>query len=131
MKVLKFIEPYTKEGKTKFPERNKTGVYIIKENGKIVYVGYSENDLYKTLYRHFQTWNHTTQEVVTYQSYLSSQKYTVRVIYCTINKARSLEKSLIKKYEPRDNSYKYEDIELSAYDKNTYYDYQDEEIAPF
>jgi hypothetical protein len=115
MKVFKFIPPYTADGKTKFPERGKTGVYLIKENGKIVYIGYSLNDLYKTMYRHFQTWNHTGQEVVSYNA-KGSDTYTVRVVYCTPSQADRLERYLIRKHKPRDNKYIYE---LNFRDRNT------------
>jgi hypothetical protein len=52
----KFLPPYDENGKTNFPSRKRTGVYLIKENGIIVYVGYSGKDLYKTMYRHFEQW---------------------------------------------------------------------------
>lgn len=119
MKVLKFIPPYSeKTGKPNFPQRGKSGVYIIKEDGKPVYIGFSATDLYKTMYRHFQEWNHTGQEVVSYSRYLKKHKYTVRVIYCTDKQAPALEKYLIKKIQPRDNANKYDAIKLNAYEQN-------------
>lgn len=123
MKVFKFIAPYTANGKTKFPERGRTGVYLIKENGKTVYVGYSENDLYKTMYRHFQTWNHRSQEVVSYNA-KGNNNYTVRVIYCTPTQAGRLEKYLIKKHKPRDNAQTYE---LNFEDRKTGQAYENQE----
>ena len=37
--------------------RGKSGVYVIRERGEVVYVGESHTDkLYETLTRHFQTW---------------------------------------------------------------------------
>ena len=123
MKVFKFIAPYTADGKTKFPDRGKTGVYVIKENNKTVYVGYSENDLYKTMYRHFQTWNHRSQEVVSYNA-KGNDNYTVRVIYCTPAQAGRLEKYLIKKHKPRDNAQTYE---LNFEDKKTGQAYENQE----
>ena len=39
--------------------KKETGVYIIKEkgkDGKVKYVGYSSRNVYKTSYRHFQSW---------------------------------------------------------------------------
>lgn len=114
MKVYKFAPPY-RPGKTKgsqrttFPEtRDHAGVYIIKEDGKIVYVGFSSYSVYKTMYRHFQEWNHRFQEVVSYASRLGRHKYTVRPILCTDRQAYALEKRLIRKYRPRDNSVQYE-----------------------
>lgn len=124
MKKFKKIHPYGKDGKTNFPLRGKTGVYIIYEGSEVVYIGFSQSDLYRTMYRHFQRWNHTGQEVVTYADQ-NLNDYTVRVIYCTPKQAESLEKKLIKKYKPRDNAQKYEDIKLTAYDNNTYDQYND------
>ena len=68
MKKSKWRPPYTKDGKTNFPLRKKSGVYLIKKKdlGSIVYVGFSGSDLYKTMYRHFQQWTHPQQPVVTY-----------------------------------------------------------------
>lgn len=43
MKVFKFLPPYKPTGKTTFPEtKNRTGVYLIKKNGILVYVGYEK-----------------------------------------------------------------------------------------
>lgn len=113
MKVFKFFPPYKKDGKTNFPQTaNRTGVYIIKENGVIVYVGFSGYNLYKTMYRHFQTWHHKIQDVVSYKSQMNRKDYTVRVVYCTAKQAAALEKALIKKHRPRDNEMKYRINEL-------------------
>jgi hypothetical protein len=59
MKKTRYKEPYNKYGKTNFGfTENKSGVYLIKSKrtNKIVYVGYSASNLYKTMYRHFQSW---------------------------------------------------------------------------
>jgi len=120
MKVFKFHPPYQPNGKTTFPEtKDRTGVYVIKENGKVVYVGYSGGNLYKTMYRHFQVWNHRGQYVVSYADRLKQNKYTVRVIFCTAKQAGSLETSLIKKWRPRDNEMKYQSYKQVAYDMET------------
>jgi hypothetical protein len=129
----RFKAPYTynKLGQrfTTFPERKKSGVYFIKEGKDIVYIGHSTKDLYKTMYRHFQQWSHQGQEVITYAGN-DLDDYTVRVIYCTPKQAEAAEKYLIKKHKPRDNSYKYEDIELTTYDKNTGRLTQETQTAP-
>jgi excinuclease UvrABC nuclease subunit len=106
---LRFLKPYI-GGKTRFPDRGRAGVYLISENGQVVYIGYSANDLYKTLYRHFQTWNHDKQFVVSYKDLLAVNDYRVRVVYCTALQAVDLEKALIIKYKPRDNFNKYPDL---------------------
>lgn len=130
MKVFKFYPPYQKNGKTTFPEsKNRTGVYIIKENGTITYIGYSSVNLYKTMYRHFQRWHHKWQQVVTYADRLSLHKYTVRIIFCTEKQAPSLERSLIKKYRPRDNELKYEAYQSIFYDKQTVEVYKETDVS--
>lgn len=104
MSKSKFMPPYTPDGHTTFRNTDKkSGVYLIKESGKVVYIGYSGSNLYRTLYRHFQEWNHKYQNVVTYSN---RDKYTVRVILTTPQQADRLETYLIKKYLPRDNQEK-------------------------
>lgn len=108
MSKSKFLPPYTPEGKTTYRDaNNKSGVYLIKEKGKVVYVGYSGKNIYRTLYRHFQKWDHPYQKVTTYAS---RDNYTVRVILTTPAQAERLEAYLVNKYQPRDN-----DIKLKAY----------------
>lgn len=95
-----------RDGGTKFNlgfTKGKSGVYIIKENGKIVYIGYSYSNLYKTITRHFQNWNHRYQRVVTYANLVHSNRYTIRVVFTSPNKAKKLEEALTTKYQPRDN----------------------------
>jgi excinuclease UvrABC nuclease subunit len=129
MKKFKFFAPYKPNGKTMFPETTKkTGCYIIKENDKIVYIGMSKTNLYKTLYRHFQTWHHSQQEVITYVNKLKSNRYTVRVVYCTPLQAEKLERALIIKYKPRDNWMKYDSYQLRTTDKNLVAQYEETEV---
>ena len=109
MKKFKFVPPYSEKGKTNFrASQNRSGVYLIKENGILVYVGFSAKNLYKTMYRHFQRWSHKTQDVITYVDKMTKNKYLVRIIYCTPKQAQYLEKALIKKHRPRDNYMQYE-----------------------
>ncbi len=124
MKKFKFFQPYKSNGQTTFPEtRKKSGCYLIKENGKLVYVGYSAYNLYKTLYRHFQRWNHSTQEVISYKG-KTRNKYTVRIIYCTPAQAAKLEKALILKHQPRDNAQKYAGHQETKAEKAILEDYE-------
>jgi hypothetical protein len=106
-KKSKFLKPYT-GNKTTFGKtiRNKPGVYLIKSNrtGNTVYVGYSGTNVYKTMYRHFQTWNDPQQVRKIY----SPDNYTARVILTTGKRAADLEKYLIEKIRPRDNKNKYD-----------------------
>jgi excinuclease UvrABC nuclease subunit len=117
MKATRFYTPYLSDGKTRFSgTQGKTGVYIIRENEKIVYIGYSSRNLYKTMYRHFQAWNHSTQEVVTYAGKLKKHRYTIRVVTCEKSTAMKLERALIIKYKPRDNDVKYDSYTMKKSD---------------
>jgi excinuclease UvrABC nuclease subunit len=132
MKVSRFQPPYRSTGRTTFPEMmNKSGVYLIKENGRLVYVGVSLTNLYRTMYRHFEQWNHSGQGVTTYYGKMKKNDYTVRVILCSKAQASRLEKALIKKHRPRDNENKYKSYELVLEDSKVFTDYQNSEIVPF
>lgn len=91
---------------TSFNLRNVGGVYLIYKNGTLVYCGFSKNNVYRTLYRHFQEWG-TSNQVRTV--YTNLKGITVRVIYCKDgNQASRLEKAIIIKHKPRDNQNKYD-----------------------
>lgn len=115
----KFLKPYTHTGKTtlKFPAQ-KSGVYLIKENTKIVYIGSSRKNLYKTLFRHFENWNHKAQEVTNYNTNI--KKYTYRAVFCSAIQAHILEKVLIKKMNPRDNKHTHSEFNINMYAKRLY-----------
>ena len=120
MQKLKFLAPYNKFRKTTFPESiKKSGVYMIKENNKIVYIGCSRKNLYKTVYRHFENWNHPAQDVVTF-NVNGKKKYTFRVIYCSVLQAQTLEKVLINKLKPRDNRHTHSDLVIDEYARKIY-----------
>lgn len=122
MKKTKLFYPYINYDNLKkrnTPTLNKTGigVYVIYEDKKIVYVGFSRTDVKKTLYRHFQKWNDKRHpenkrmqriERVTYMSkYFINQDYKIKVIFCkTPENAEDLESALITKLQPRDNDNK-------------------------
>ena len=108
-KVSNFEKPYKSPNRTNLTYLiKKTGVYIIKENNIIVYIGRSGVNLYKTMYRHFEHWEHKTQQVITYKHKLNKNKYSVKYILCSPSEAIKLEKALILKHKPRDNEQKYE-----------------------
>lgn len=135
MKKTRWKAPYNKSGKTNFPDRERPGVYLIKEkaSGKIVYVGYSGNNLYRTMYRHFQQWTHSDQPVITYAN-KGPEKYLCRVIYCTAKQAVTLEELLILKHEPRDNPQKLDFYgnRLTGYQEQVLDSYYSADIvAPF
>ncbi len=105
-----FLSAYNDEGKPNIkllnPKGNQSGVYFVKNNaGEIVYVGYSESNLYKTIYRHFQSWNDKTQRRATFP-----KSYKVRIIFTTPKRAALLEKYLISKFKPKDNDLIPEDL---------------------
>lgn len=115
MKKTKFIPAYPKAGKTNLSSfRGKSGVYIIKDGrtNKIVYIGFSGSDLYKTITRHFQSWTDRTQVRVTYPQ---KPHYLVRVVLATPVKAFNLETALIIKHQPEDNPQK---IERALFNKS-------------
>jgi excinuclease UvrABC nuclease subunit len=119
----RFLAPYSADGKTNFPSREKSGVYIIAKNEEIRYIGYSGSDVYKTMYRHFQSWRDSTQVRTTYKQL---KDIKVRIVYCTPTQAATLERLLIMKYEPKDNpqkvlKFKPDKKEISIYSvfKNT------------
>ncbi len=121
----KLAPPYNSKGKTTFNVRNSPGVYMIYKNSDLRYVGFSAKDVYKALYRHFQSWEDKRQVRVTYER-LAGIK--VRVIYCnnSINADR-LEKALIIKYKPSDNPNQYWlDYQADEKEKQILSDYIDE-----
>ena len=79
--------------------RNVGGIYIIYDlNQKVKYIGMSSNNLYRTMYRHFQEWKSSNQVRVTY----NGEKIKVAVTYSDdINKIYDLEKALIIRYRDK------------------------------
>lgn len=114
MKATERFYPYIKKGKTNLRGfKGKTGIYIIYERGKMVYIGHSTTDLYKTISRHFQSWIDFRQVRAVYPQ---SKQIKVRILLTAPQKAIRLEKKLIAKYQPRDCSIKYDSIK--PYDGN-------------
>lgn len=132
MKKTNWKEPYKKvDGKISTNFRNtyqKSGVYIIKDKktNKILYVGGSSNNVYRTMYRHFQEWS-DKQKRATYKKFGTK----IRVILGTKNQAFRLERYLTKKLDPRDIDYKYRQVELDFKDKKVIDAYKDAENIPF
>ena len=103
-----FLHAYNDSGKPNLKmlsaSKKQSGVYFIKDTaGKIVYVGYSSTQLYKTIYRHFQEWNDKKQK-----RYIYPRTYKVRIIFTTPARAALLEKYLINKFMPQDNEIFYD-----------------------
>jgi len=82
-----------------------TGVYFVKDakTNKILYVGYSGVNLYKTMYRHFQKW--TSKQ---YRVRFNKLGYKVKIIFCSPDKAQRLEKYYIQKFKTLLNKHQYE-----------------------
>lgn len=125
LKELTFFPAYVAKRRTGIQCPKTPGVYFIREDGVLVYVGYSGTDVKKALYRHFQKWgtkrnpwidpcHYPPYDNVTYHSRLDMWNYTVSV-YKTDTKDESweMEKRLIRRLKPRDNREKY-----SAYFEN-------------
>lgn len=130
-----YLPVYSKEpsflnyGKTNFSHlRGKTGVYFIKENGKIVYIG-SSSLLYKRILRHFQDGRRDLN--ANYYTRFDNKKYTVSyILFNDYDKAFKEEQRLIKKHSPRDNEMgKDEDTTQENYTDGVDYDF--ETAAPF
>lgn len=110
--------------------RQRPGVYIIKELGRIVYIGHSASDVYKTAMRHFQSWDDPTQDRITYVN-KQLENFTIRIIFTTPKQAPALEKKLILRHNPRDNELKYGTYTINSYDREVLEIYDNTEIAPF
>jgi len=131
MKKLRYTPPYDNQGNTRFrPTFKKSGVYLITENGIVTYIGHSRTNLYKTMYRHFQVWRHSSQEVISYAARMNRHDYKVRVVLCTPAQAMRLERALVIKYQPRDNEQKYEQYMLNFNDRKLVKDYEDQPADP-
>lgn len=108
MRKFRGQPPYNAHGKTNFRYTSgKSGVYLIYRDAKIVYIGSSKSDVYKTMYRHFQSWDDPTQIRVTFKKQLQRRKFMCRVVLCTPLQAERLERALIVKHKPKYNTFKY------------------------
>lgn len=108
MQKFRLQQPYNSRGKSNFRyTEGKSGIYMIYRNGVLRYVGMSRSNVYKTMHRHFQSWDDSTQIRISYPAKNSSSNYQCRVILCSPGKAEKLERLLILKYKPIDNPYKF------------------------
>jgi hypothetical protein len=84
--------------------RNKAGVYQIKEDGKLVYIGASRADVYRKALRHFEPYVGKEGSKQEYYKHIETKAYTIRITLTnTPEQAYLLEAALINKYKPRDN----------------------------
>jgi hypothetical protein len=110
-----------------FYTAKKSGVYLIFRNATLRYVGYSGYNVYKTLYRHFQSWNDPNQIRSVYSP--TDQQIKVRVIYCNNSKAKKLENALIIKYQPIDNPDKLSNLIIDKNEKKVLIELDDEFVT--
>ena len=110
-----------------FYTAKKSGVYLIFKNNFLRYVGYSGYNVYKTLYRHFQSWNDPNQIRSVYSP--NDQQIKVRVIYCNNSKAKKLESALIIKYQPIDNPDKLSNLIIDKNEKKVLIELDDEFVT--
>lgn len=99
--------------KTSYPElKNNAGVYIIKEDGIVVYVGMSSSCAFKACYRHFYVWNDKrgNHYRTTYIDTLDTKEYTIMIMPMDKTQAGDFEKSMIMALKPRDNRQTYQKI---------------------
>jgi hypothetical protein len=114
---LDFVDPFL-EGSGVYKKRSLScytkcaGVYMIKENNNIVYIGMSQSDVVSALYRHFYEWKDVRQYAnrVTYFDKLHKKKYTCVILATTKQQAPLFEQSMIITLKPRDNREFYEDV---------------------
>jgi hypothetical protein len=104
-----FAPPFLRVGKIyrkrTIKLRGSSGVYLIRENGVLVYVGFSSSCLTEALYRHFYQYNDAHRKTrVYYDPSDTSKEYTVAVIYANHEEAAKLERGFILAFEPRDNT---------------------------
>lgn len=97
---MKFHTAYTNNRPTyRKNGRKSPGIYLIKEDNRIKYVGYSLSDVHKTAYRHFQKWTDYSQYRATF-----AKNAKIYILYTTKSRAQKLEKLLIEKYQPEKNT---------------------------
>lgn len=109
--VYKRLPKKDKRGETNLLHlTDKKGVYRLFENTKLVYIGSSTSNLYKTILRHFQKWKDSRQlGRISYKDQLGRKSYTYKVELlpnATDNEIKAKEYRLIKRYKPRDNKLK-------------------------
>lgn len=145
MKKSRWFDPYARRNKTNLrPAKARSGVYLVRskpapgQKPKIVYVGMSQTDLYKTISRHFQVWDDPTQQRVTFPQ----SGYEIRIVFCTPRQAVRLEEALRANHMPSKNIQDLpEDWEPTDGHRTVYTDYLDcdfltkddisEYVAPF
>lgn len=121
--------------------QGKAGVYLIKRNGILIYIGAGAN-VYKTALRHFEPHPADGQNKQNYHDDYDFNDYTIRIVLTgTRERAAKLESALIRKHRPRDNKFiPDEELELTPQQRKVLNQYNEaeaqspiylEEEAPF
>jgi hypothetical protein len=120
IKTSKWFAPYYLKNGDKLPALNmcwecqKSGIYFIrkKSTGNIVYIGQSQTQLKKTIYRHFQKWTDKQRSTNKHFERKTYPKfgYEIRFLMLKPSDALRLEAYLIQKIQPVDNPLKYEHL---------------------
>jgi Uri superfamily endonuclease len=109
--------------------QGKPGVYLIKKNGVLIYIGASDNDVYRKCLRHFEPYEARESDKHRYGDDYDENRYTVRIVLTNDGmQAYRLECALINKYTPVDNKII---PECGVYDKKALNAYEESEICPF
>ena len=108
--------------------KGKSGVYIIRKarGSKYIYIGQSSSNLYKTITRHFQSWDDPRQVRTSYLD--SGGQYLFKSVLLSPARALKLEKALIIKHRPLDNPNKldfYELNDLTSKEKSLLSEFED------
>ncbi len=111
-----FVTPFSgthkksgfKKGKKKrsLTKRKIAGVYFIKEDGIIVYIGMSQSCLISALYRHFYRYSDSHRKPRTYYK-SNNANFEIAIIQTSKEDAPILERGLILSVNPRDNRDKF------------------------
>ena len=102
---MEFKPPYSQKGECSFLRKEyyrKQGVYLIREEDEIIYIGMSISCIYSTFYRHFQNLNDPHFNRTVYP------KQGLKAVIVKTDSPEIKEKELIKLFKPRDNRQRYE-----------------------
>jgi hypothetical protein len=111
-----FVPPFAAAKKRSLSAyMRQAGIYLIKENDIIVYVGMSKSCVVKACYRHFERWNDSRGiPRMTYKEFLETYSYSVLIIPVCAHQVEGFERALIVALKPRDNKNKLEQINEPA-----------------
>lgn len=118
MNILSFQPPFEKQIKiykkrTLRQYKDNPGIYIIKENNVVVYIGMSGSCVVESLYRHFYRWRDCYRGMgceyrTSYYDLLEVNKYEVAILLIEEKQVNEVERALIWSLKPRDNRYTYD-----------------------